>query len=92
MTAFLAIIVAFFKTVTAYLELKNTSFYYDCIEKSKQKQQIYENDIEKLRNVKTNAAADSADILRVKLAEERKYAEHLSAIYSRTTPGDANPN
>ncbi len=72
------------KALTAYLELKNRAFYYDIIEKSRNRQQSLINEIEKLRSTGTNDSNNRADILRAQLLEERKVIEHLSAFYSQT--------
>ncbi len=72
------------KALTAYFELKNRAFYYDIIEKSRNRQQSLINEIEKLRSVGTNDSNNRADILRGQLLEERKVIEHLSAFYSQT--------
>ena len=72
------------KALTAYLELKNRAFYYDIIEKSRNRQQSLINEIEKLRSTGTHDSNNRADILRAQLLEERKVIEHLSAFYSQT--------
>jgi hypothetical protein len=78
--------------LTAYLELRNKAFYYDILTKSRSQQDAIIDEIEKLRSKPTNASADLADILRRRLGEERKFAEHLSATYSKSQGWDSNPN
>lgn len=78
--------------LTAYLELRNKAFYYDILMKSRTQQDALINEIEKLRSKPTNTSADLADILRRRLGEERKFAEHLSATYSKSQGWDSNPN
>ncbi len=68
--------------LTSYLELKNKSFYYDIIQKSKLRQKELINEIEELRSKGTNDSNDRADILRTELIKERETLEHLSAVYS----------
>ena len=72
------------KALTAYLELKNRAFYYDILEKSRNRQQSFINEIEKLRSSGTNDSNNRADILRAQLLEERRVSEHLSTFYSQT--------
>lgn len=72
------------KALTAYLELKNRAFYYDILEKSRNRQQSFINEIEKLRSSGTNDNNNRADILRAQLLEERRIFEHLSTFYSQT--------
>jgi len=72
------------KALTAYLELKNRAFYYDILEKSRNRQQSLINEIEKLRSSGTNDSNNRADILRSQLLEERRVFEHLSTFYSQT--------
>ena len=72
------------KALTAYLELKNRAFYYDILEKSRNRQQSFINEIEKLRSSGTNDSNNRADILRAQLLEERRVFEHLSTFYSQT--------
>jgi hypothetical protein len=73
--------------LTSFLELKNKAFYYDIIEKSKNRQKELTNEIEKLRAKGTNDSNDRADILRTELINERKTLEHLSAVYSLSGKG-----
>lgn len=73
--------------LTSYLELKNKSFYYDIIQKSKTRQKELTNEIEELRTKGTNDSNDLADILRSELINERKTLEHLSAVYSLSGKG-----
>jgi len=73
--------------LTSFLELKNKAFYYDIIEKSKNRQKELTNEIEKLRAKGTNDSNDRADILRTELINERKILEHLSAVYSLSGKG-----
>ena len=68
--------------LTAYLELKNRAFYYDIVEKSRNKQKDIVNEIEKLRSAGTSSSNDRADLLRAELMEEREVIKHLSAVYS----------
>jgi len=68
--------------LTSFLELKNRAFYYDIIEKSRNRQKDIIDEIEKLRNIGTNDSNDRADFLRAQLLEERETIKHLSAVYS----------
>ena len=79
-----ALIVNLIKTASAYLELKNKSFYYDILEKSRKKQEQFAEEIEKLRSEGTQSSTDRADVLFMRLLSEQRYAESLSAQYSKT--------
>ena len=68
--------------LTSYFVLKNRTFYYDTIEKSRSKQTDLINEIEKLRNNATTSSNERADILRAELLSERETIKHLSAYYS----------
>ena len=83
-----ALIVNLIKAASAYLELKNKSFYYDVLEKSRKKQQQFAEEIEKLRSEGTQSSTDRADVLFMRLLSEQRYAESLSAQYSKTEKGD----
>lgn len=68
--------------LTAYLELKSKAFYYDIMQKSRNRQKELINEIEKLRSTGTNSSNDRADLLRHELLEEKRTIEHLSTFYS----------
>ena len=73
---------AVFRALEEFLKLKNRSFYYDIVTKSKNYQKELIDEIEKLRNTGTNSSNDRADLLRAQLLQERKTLEHLSAVYT----------
>jgi hypothetical protein len=68
--------------LTSYLELKNRAFYYDIIEKSRNRQKDIIDEIEKLRSIGTNDSNNRADLLRAQLLEERETIKHLSTFYT----------
>jgi len=70
------------KAISAYLELKNKSFYYDILEKSRNRQSQLRKEIENLRAEGTNDSNDIADAVFMQLCAEQKYCKHLSATYS----------
>ena len=76
------------KLAVAYFELKNKSFYYDILEKSRNKCNQLAEDIEKLRAEGTQSSTDRADVLFMRLKSEQKYSEHLSAQYSKIETGN----
>ena len=80
----LTLIVNLIKAASAYLELKNKSFYYDVLEKSRKKQEQFAEEIEKLRSEGTQSSTDRADVLFMRLLSEQRYAESLSTQYSKT--------
>jgi hypothetical protein len=84
----LSLISNLIKAACAYLELKNKSFYYDILEKSRKKQQEFAEEIEKLRSEGTQSSTDRADVLFMRLRSEQKFSEHFSAQYSETEKGN----
>lgn len=68
--------------LNAYLQLRNKAFYYDITEKSRDKQQSIINEIESLRDVRTSAATERADLLQQQLISEKQHLKHLSALYA----------
>ena len=66
-----------------YFELKNKSFYYDILEKSRSKQQKLTEEIEKLRDLRTQESNDRANALLLLLQSERKWIENISAYYTK---------
>ena len=67
-----------------YFELKNKSFYYDMLEKSRNKQQKLAEEIEKLRDAGTQESNDRANTLLLLLEQERNWIENTSAYYTKT--------
>lgn len=84
----LNLIITFLKAVTLYLQLKNKSFYYDILEKSRKKCSELAKEIEDLRAEGTQHSTDRADVLLLQLKSEKRYAEHLTAKYSKIDEGD----
>lgn len=78
------VIKALFEALTAYLQLKASTFHYDLLQKNRDKQLSYSNEIEKLRSTGKPADADRADLLRNYLISEKQYAEYLSTINTET--------
>lgn len=74
--------------LNAYLQLRNKSFYYDITEKSRDKQQSIINEIENLRDKRTSAATERADLLQQQLIAEKQHLKHISALYTDLVPGD----
>jgi hypothetical protein len=67
-----------------YFELKNKSFYYDILQKSKDKQQSLVQEIEKLRDTGTQESNDRANTLLLLLEQERNWIENTSTYYTKT--------
>lgn len=76
---------ALLQVLVEYLKLRNRSFYYDILTKSKSRQQDLANEIETLRSKPSNDNSDRADLLRKHLITEKQYAQHLSTFYSSTS-------
>jgi hypothetical protein len=79
-----AAIANLFRAVAAYFELKNRSFYYDILIKSKQQQKELISEIEKLRASRNLDDARAADVVRMQLLQEQRFSKHLSATYAAT--------
>ena len=78
--------------LNAYLQLRNKAFYYDITEKSRDKQQSLINEIESLRDERTSAATERADLLQQQLIAEKHHLKHISTLYNNLEGGDANSN
>ena len=78
--------------LNAYLQLRNKAFYYDITEKSRDKQQTIINEIESLRNKRTNADTERADLLQQQLIAEKQHLEHISTLYANLIPGNDDSN
>ena len=88
----MTLITSLIKALSAYLELKNKSFYYDILEKSRNHQLQLREKIEELRSEGTSDSASIADDLFMQVCAEEQYRKHLSATYSATEskPADSN--
>jgi hypothetical protein len=75
------------KSIELYLQLKNKKFYYDLYRDFNDKEDAITQRIEKLRDSGDSNDADRADLLRDRLAAERKRFEHLSAFYTKANKG-----
>ena len=71
------------KSIELFLALKNKKFYYDLHQDFRDREDAITQEIEKLRDSGNSADADRADLLRNRLAAERKRFEHLSTFYSK---------
>jgi len=78
--------------LNAYLQLRNKAFYYDITEKSRDKQQSIINEIESLRDKRTSAATERADLLQQQLIAEKHHLEHISTLYANLVSGDNDSN
>ena len=80
------------RSLAAYLELKNKTFYYKIITDSRKKQKDLINEIETLRSTGTNASNDRADLLRDELLDEKRHFKHISTAYSESPEGGSSTN
>ncbi len=69
-----------------YFELKNKSFAYDILQKSKQRQRELEEELEKIRS-DFDADAITRDDIVLRLQEERIFCKHISDTYLKTSSG-----
>ena len=88
----MTLLTSLIKALSAYLELKNKSFYYDILEKSRTRQSQLSKEIEKLRAEGTNDSNDIADAIFLQLCSEKQYCKHLSATYSPTESKTTDSN
>lgn len=86
------LLTAIFKSLELYLQLRNTSFYYDMVEKHyKRKKQIID-EIEKLRDHPTPSNTAAADKLLLVLKQENERFDDLSAFYLKSSKGSNGTN
>lgn len=78
--------------VTAYLELKRESFFYDATNSHLKTKNELREEIIKLRNKGTIDATDRADILGLLLEERENAWQRVSATYSGYKSGDKGGN
>ena len=71
------------KSIELFLTLKNKKFYYDLHQDFRDREDAITEKIEELRDSGDSNDADRADLLRKRLAAERKRFEHLSAFYTQ---------
>jgi predicted transposase YdaD len=74
---------AIISIIYKYFELKNKSFYYDILEKSRTKQQKLAEEIEKLRDEGTQESNARANTLLLLLESERNWISTTSAYYTK---------
>lgn len=79
------LIKSLFDALTAYLQLKSKSFYYDMMTKTREKQKDYAQEIEKLRSSRNPVDGDRANVLRMQLQQEQKWAADLATFYASTS-------
>lgn len=86
------LLTAIFKSLELYLQLRNTSFYYDMVEKHyKRKKQIID-EIENLRDHPTPSNTAAADKLLLVLKQENERFDDLSAFYLKSSKGSNGTN
>ena len=79
-----AVLSNLFKAIGLYFQLKNRSFYYDILVKSRQQQKQIIDEIERLRATRKPDDAVDADLLRVQLLQEKQFYKHISTTYAAT--------
>jgi hypothetical protein len=87
-----AVLANLFKAIGLYFSLKNRSFYYDVLNKSKQQQKQYIAEIESLRAARNINDADAADLVRMQLLEEKRFYKHIATTYASITSLSGNQN
>ena len=84
----LSLISSLIKALCSYFELKNKSFYYDILEKSRRRQMELVDQIEELRDKGDSQSTDVADTLVLQLLDERKWIKDISNTYSSSKSGN----
>ena len=84
----LSLISSLIKALCSYFELKNKSFYYDILEKSRRRQRELVDQIEELRDKGDSQSTDVADTLVLQLLDERKWIKDISNTYSSSKGGN----
>lgn len=84
----LSLISNLIKALCSYFELKNKSFYYDILEKSRIRQEKIVDQIEELRDKGDSQSANVADTLVLQLLDERKWIKDISNTYSSSKSGN----
>lgn len=74
----IAAVVAIFRALAAYWQLKAVRYQHDLIEQSRDRIERLEDEIEEHRNTGTIASTDMADRVRERLRCEKKHFEYLS--------------
>jgi len=87
-----ALLISIFKSLAFYLQLKNTSFYYDMVDKHYKRKKEIIDEIEKLRSKPTSSNTDAADKLLLVLKQENERFDDLSAFYSKSSKGSNDTN
>lgn len=85
-----AVLANLFKAIGLYFQLKNRSFYYDILVKSRQQQKQYIEEIERLRATRKPDDAVDADLVRVQLLQEKQFYKHISTAYAATASLSGN--
>jgi hypothetical protein len=84
----ISLISSLIKALCSYFELKNKSFYYDILEKSRRRQSELVDQIEELRDRGDSQSANNADTLVLQLLDERKWIKNISNTYSSDKSGN----
>lgn len=84
MSIIISLITQLLRLLNDYFELKNKSFYYDILQKSRDKQQNLAQEIEKLRDQGTQESNSRADTLLLLLEQERNWISNISTYYTQT--------
>ena len=87
-----AVLASLFKAIGLYFALKNRSFYYDVLNKSRQQQKQYIDEIERLRAIRSPDATDDADLVRMQLLEEKRFYKHISTTIASVASLSGNQN
>lgn len=85
---FVGLLKALMEILVEYLRLKNKSFVYDILQRSRERQEQLKEDIESAR---ANGIDDRTQLL-LRLSKEQKFYDDLSATYLEPLKGNGNPN
>ena len=85
---FVGLLRALIEVLVEYLRLKNKSFVYDILQKSRQQQEKLKEDIENARS----SGNDDRIQLVLRLSKEQKFYDDLSATYLEPIKRNGNTN
>ena len=81
--AWIKLVTAALRAMSAYCELKKEKYGHDLIREAKEVVADLEEEIENLRDIGDEPAAQRADWLRYQLIQEKTYLKRISAIYTQ---------
>jgi len=79
-----------FAALASYWELKKEKFAHDVVTQTRARVEVFEEELETLRDAGSESGTQLADRLRSQLLEEKTHLERVSAFYLETTRGNSS--